>query len=64
LVRKSLQGKGPVYVFGDAGVEIIETRARTLSEAIEEALPETSPAGTNVPETADEKRPHLRDEEE
>jgi cation diffusion facilitator family transporter len=37
LVKESLRGKGPVYVFGNAGVEIQETSAPTLSEALEEA---------------------------
>ena len=36
LVKESLRGKGPVYVFGDAGVEMQETEATTLSEALEE----------------------------
>ncbi len=35
LVKESLRGKGPVYVFGDAGVEMQETEATTLSEALE-----------------------------
>jgi len=34
LVRESLRGKGPVYVFGDAGVEMQETEATTLEEAL------------------------------
>lgn len=34
LLRENLRGKGPVYVFGDAGVEIQETGAATLLEAI------------------------------
>ena len=34
LVRESLRGKGPVYVFGDAGVEMRETEAATLEEAL------------------------------
>ena len=37
LVRESLRGKGPTYVFGDAGVEMQETEATTLSEALTEA---------------------------
>jgi cation diffusion facilitator family transporter len=36
-LRESLQGKGPVYVFGDAGVEMQETQATTLSETMAEA---------------------------
>lgn len=34
LLRESLRGKGPVYVFGDAGVEVRETDATTLEEAL------------------------------
>jgi cation diffusion facilitator family transporter len=34
LLRESLRGKGPVYVFGDAGVEMQETEAATLPEVI------------------------------
>jgi cation diffusion facilitator family transporter len=34
LLRQSLQGRGPVYVFADAGVEMEETEATTLSEAL------------------------------
>ncbi|HET91299.1 MAG TPA: cation diffusion facilitator family transporter [Chloroflexi bacterium] len=34
LVRESLRGKGPVYVFGDAGVEVREVEAATLSEVV------------------------------
>jgi cation diffusion facilitator family transporter len=37
LLRQSLQGRGPVYVFADAGVEIEETEATTLSEALKES---------------------------
>ncbi len=36
FVRESLRGKGPVYVFGDAGVEMRETEATTLEEALRE----------------------------
>jgi cation diffusion facilitator family transporter len=38
LVKGELHGKGPLYVFGDAGVGVQETRATTLSEALEEAF--------------------------
>jgi cation diffusion facilitator family transporter len=34
LLRQSLRGKGPTYVFGDAGVEMQETTATMLSEAL------------------------------
>ena len=37
FLKESLRGKGPVYVFGDAGVEMRETGAGTLDEAVEEA---------------------------
>ncbi|MGD2179255.1 MAG: cation diffusion facilitator family transporter [Anaerolineae bacterium] len=37
FLRESLRGKGPVYAFGDAGVEMRETEAGTLDEAVEEA---------------------------
>jgi predicted Fe-Mo cluster-binding NifX family protein len=36
LLREDLRGKGPVYVFGDAGIEVRLTRAETLDEAIAE----------------------------
>jgi len=36
FVRESLRGKGPVYVLGDAGVEMRETPAKTLEEALAE----------------------------
>jgi cation diffusion facilitator family transporter len=36
FLKKSLQGKGPVYVFGDAVVEMLETDAETLDQALEE----------------------------
>jgi cation diffusion facilitator family transporter len=36
LLKKSLSGKGPVYVFGDAAVEMWETEATTLSAALSE----------------------------
>ncbi len=35
--KESLRGKGPTYVFGDAGVEMQEITATTLEEALEEA---------------------------
>jgi cation diffusion facilitator family transporter len=37
LLKEKLRGKGPVYVFGDAGVEMHETEATTLAEALVEA---------------------------
>jgi cation diffusion facilitator family transporter len=38
LLKESLRGRGPTYVFGDAGVEIQKTAATVLSEAITAAL--------------------------
>jgi len=35
LLKENLSGKGPVYVFADAGVEMQETEATTLPEAID-----------------------------
>jgi predicted Fe-Mo cluster-binding NifX family protein len=37
LLKEKLRGKGPVYVFGDAGIEMQETEAVTLSDALVEA---------------------------
>jgi cation diffusion facilitator family transporter len=37
-LKESLQGKGPVYVFRDAGIELRQTEASTLDEAIEAQL--------------------------
>ena len=34
LLRENLQGKGPAYVFADAGVETRMTVEKTLSAAI------------------------------
>jgi predicted Fe-Mo cluster-binding NifX family protein len=36
LLKESLRGKGPVYVFGEAGVEMRETATTTLEEALAE----------------------------
>ena len=46
LLRENLQGKGPAYVFADAGVETQMTAAKTLSAAIldhneEKNIPQT-----------------------
>ena len=38
LLREDIQGRGPTYVFADAGVETRLTRAETLSEAIAEQV--------------------------
>jgi predicted Fe-Mo cluster-binding NifX family protein len=40
FLKESLRGKGPVYVFGDAAVEMRETGAETLEEALAEARKE------------------------
>jgi predicted Fe-Mo cluster-binding NifX family protein len=34
LVKESLRGKGPVYVFRDAGIELRQTDVGTLTEAM------------------------------
>ena len=34
LVKESLRGKGPVYVFRDAGIELRQIESDTLAEAI------------------------------
>jgi cation diffusion facilitator family transporter len=39
LLKESLRGKGPIYVFGDAGVEMKGTEAATLSEVMAEVVP-------------------------
>jgi cation diffusion facilitator family transporter len=36
LLKEDLQGKGPVYVFGDAGIRLEQTDAGTVGEAMEE----------------------------
>jgi predicted Fe-Mo cluster-binding NifX family protein len=38
LLRQDVHGKGPAYVFADAGVETRMTRAATLAEAIAEQI--------------------------
>jgi cation diffusion facilitator family transporter len=35
VLKESMRGKGPVYVFGDAGIELRQTDASTLDEAID-----------------------------
>jgi predicted Fe-Mo cluster-binding NifX family protein len=35
VLKENLQGKGPEYVFADAGVEMILTEAETVSLALE-----------------------------
>ncbi len=34
LLRENVQGRGPIYVFGDAGVELRQVEAVTLAEAV------------------------------
>ena len=36
LLKQGLRGRGPVYVFGDAGIELQQTDANTLTEAMRE----------------------------
>ncbi len=40
FLKESLRGKGPVYVFGDAAVDVRETEAETLEEVLEDAREE------------------------
>jgi len=42
LLKESLKGKGPIYVFGDAGIELHQTTAGTLDQAIAAQLPNES----------------------
>jgi cation diffusion facilitator family transporter len=42
LLREDVHGKGPAYVFADAGVETRLTQAATLAEAIAEQIEESS----------------------
>ncbi len=37
LLKESLHGKGPEYVFADAGVDMVLTEAETVGEAIQDA---------------------------
>ena len=43
ILRESLQGKGPEYVFHDAGIEMIRTEAETVSLALQAFNQEASP---------------------
>jgi len=43
LVKEDLRGKGPAYAFGDAGVEMRQTEAMTLAEALADAGSSESP---------------------
>lgn len=36
LLKEGLKGRGPAYVFGDAGIEMHEVEAKTLSEALQQ----------------------------
>jgi len=36
LLREDVHGRGPAYVFADAGVETCLTQATTLAQAVEE----------------------------
>jgi len=44
LLREDIQGKGPAYLFADAGVETRPTRAKNLTEAMVEQKVGMSPA--------------------
>jgi len=35
VLKEGLQGKGPEFVFADAGVEMILTEAETIGQALE-----------------------------
>ena len=43
-VKEDLHGKGPVYVFRDAGVDVRMTQAQSLDELLQEAARATRPA--------------------
>ncbi len=49
LIKESLRGKGPAYVFGNAGVETRKTAATTLEEALEICRSELSSPRLGVP---------------
>jgi len=57
LVKESLQGKGPVYAFGDAAVELRETDAETLREMIEIWIQRRPEESVPIPESAARARP-------
>jgi cation diffusion facilitator family transporter len=45
LLREDVHGRGPAYVFADAGVETRRTEATTLSQAVAEQIEELSGPG-------------------
>jgi cation diffusion facilitator family transporter len=45
LLRESLEGKGPAYVLADAGVQVLSTRATSLSAALDEVRDSAPAAG-------------------
>jgi len=49
LLKQSLRGKGPTYVFGDAGVEMQETTAKTLLEALAGLMGDDTPDSDDSP---------------
>ena len=49
LMKEDLRGKGPAYVFGNAGVEVWKTTATTLEEALEICGSELSSPRLGVP---------------
>jgi predicted Fe-Mo cluster-binding NifX family protein len=42
LLREDVHGKGPAYVFADAGIETCLTQTATLTEAIAEQIQKSS----------------------
>jgi len=46
VLKEDLQGKGPEYVFGAAGVEMILTEAETVSLALEDLSPKPGTRGS------------------
>jgi predicted Fe-Mo cluster-binding NifX family protein len=49
LLREDVQGKGPAYVFADAGVETFLTQAATLAQTIAEQIEESSQKESSYP---------------
>ena len=46
LLKEDLTGKGPAYALGDAGVEMRQTEATTLAEALESMSPPVPPGSS------------------
>ena len=49
LLKENLRGRGPTYVFGDAGVEVQRTEAPALPEAIAAALDQAKVSSALTP---------------